>query len=311
MEIKQLADDVKNYYLTHFDELGGYGFHFASRLYLWCQDEESKLKLDEKRKIYTHESAFQDQINFAVTQLRKKSIVFKNANLLRKEYLDIWLRIKEINAVLYEILFAKTIFASDYVDKFYEYFRVREIEDLIKQIYTTPRMLAVLSTQAINLIYLYNKLILEKHEIDQLVFLKIAKAGYNLSEKVEIQLMIYLLTHSIIGETMFYYFPVRPSSTAMSIDMISTLERIIEKRYIDISLDSKCEFLVCARILGYESKLESKIYTEVSTSLSNEGTFIVDRHNNSLGKSKNFAKSEHRNVLFIMSAHAFHPIHDL
>ena len=90
--------------------------------------------------------------------------------------------------------------------------------------------------------------------------------------------------------------------------MLDTLEDLIDNNFDKINLDNKLEFLVCARICHYESNLFKRIYEECEKSISPEGIFIIDRHNQNVQKDRsNFTSSEHRNVLFIMSTTEYLP----
>ncbi len=85
--------------------------------------------------------------------------------------------------------------------------------------------------------------------------------------------------------------------------MLKISEKIIQKNFKNISLDNKFEFLVCAKICGFQSSVEKNIYDEASQSLSPDGNFLIDTKNDKatqIGRNT-FVGSEHRNVLFIMS----------
>ena len=79
------------------------------------------------------------------------------------------------------------------------------------------------------------------------------------------------------------------------------MEQIIKDSYFRISLDMKFEFIVCCQILDYKSELEGIIEGEAERSLSSSGNFLVDTHNAWIhGFGHKFARSEHRNVLYLM-----------
>jgi len=91
--------------------------------------------------------------------------------------------------------------------------------------------------------------------------------------------------------------------------MIHELEEVITDNYADINLDNKFEFLVCARILGYQPKLLERINDEAVGSVSAEGMFLIDRQNNNpQAKNTSFEKSEHRNILFLLSQTPYQPL---
>ena len=85
--------------------------------------------------------------------------------------------------------------------------------------------------------------------------------------------------------------------------MIQLVEEIISENYFNINLDLKLEFLVCTRILNYQTKLKEVIRSETENSLSNSGNYLIDVYNSmSFIKNKNdFKSSEHRNILYIMA----------
>jgi hypothetical protein len=84
--------------------------------------------------------------------------------------------------------------------------------------------------------------------------------------------------------------------------MLDELETVISDNYTAINMDNKFEFLVCCKLAGKQSSLESEIFAEAEYSVSEDGTFIVDRHNsNPQTANSTLDLSEHRNVLFIMA----------
>jgi hypothetical protein len=90
--------------------------------------------------------------------------------------------------------------------------------------------------------------------------------------------------------------------------MIAELEQLIADHFDNINLDNKCEFLVCAKLVGQRSKLERRIVAEANASLSPDGIFLIDRHNhNPQPDNVSIDKSEHRNVLFLMANRDFKP----
>jgi hypothetical protein len=90
--------------------------------------------------------------------------------------------------------------------------------------------------------------------------------------------------------------------------MLRRLETVIRKQFDMINLDNKLEFLVCCRILNYETDLFDRIYRECEGSISPHGTYLVDTLNSSKNTTKaSLDGSEHRNVLFIMSTEPYSP----
>ena len=165
---------------------------------------------------------------------------------------------------------------------------------------------AILSTYAVNFIYnLENYLKIEKTNvsfIDPENYYKIVKNDYKGSLDKKYNLKIYFLTHCILGESRFYNRKIKRFYD-IYIKMIKQAEKIISENYFDISLDLKLEFLVCAKMLNYRTKLKEVIYSETQRSLSSNGNYLIDIYNNAaFMKNKNdFKSSEHRNILYLMS----------
>ena len=137
---------------------------------------------------------------------------------------------------------------------------------------------------------------------------ELTPGGYDRANKQDIQLLIYLYTHCIIGESNFYTRTVDPRSMNVFTIMLQELEAVISQQFESINLDNKLEFLVCCRICDYQTQLYERIMQECVASISEEGTFLVDRLNtNGQADRSSFEKSEHRNVLFIMSGSAYKP----
>ena len=125
---------------------------------------------------------------------------------------------------------------------------------------------------------------------------------YDLSDPIQLQLYIYLYTHCVIGESHFYAHAIPERYLPVYRQMLDELETVIEKRFTEINLDNKFEFLVCCRLVGKESSLTRRIDDEAHKSISTEGNFIVDRHNtNPQSANTTLALSEHRNALYIMA----------
>jgi hypothetical protein len=304
-----LPDDIKKYHFQNYDILGDYKFHFISRLYLWCRDSESASKLDlfkESYSIQNIESVLRKKIDSA----KQDKISSKNANKLREKF---WLKygeIRGINRILFSMTFAKNIFDNDCIWLLNKFYDINYIESFEKDLMDDQEAIAILSTHAINFFYLYNKVFKLNEGVDSEYFYNIGQSNiYNLHNKIHIQLLIYLYTHCIIGETKFYYREIPHAKMDIYIKMIEFLDYLIRLNYFYINLDNKLEFLVCCKILGYTSNLEDFIMNESDVSVSDSGCFIVDKFNlNVQSNNTSFHKSEHRNVLYLMSNYKYDPI---
>jgi hypothetical protein len=136
--------------------------------------------------------------------------------------------------------------------------------------------------------------------------LKIAD-DYDLSDKTQIQLFLYLLTHCIIGETNFYTQRISAAKLKQTNTLLAKMEEVVTSHFELINLDNKLEFLVCCKLCDYQTPLFDTIYEECDKSVGIAG-YLVDTHNLNPQSSKmSLEDSEHRNVLYIMSRSAYDP----
>jgi hypothetical protein len=284
-------------------------FHFASRLYLWNKDAACKKILDELRPWFAHDdnpaAALQDVAAEAAASPVHGS---KNAADLRRPFFERYPNLKAYVSVLFRITFLQTIYGIDCHALFYELFAKEDAEQLVQDLLADPDALRILSTHAVNFLYLYNGIIKgNTSAIGPSSFLSL-REGYDLAGSIQLQLFIYLYTHCIIGESLFYYRALPTERLEIYRSMVIELEQLLETRFEDVNLDGKCEFLVSCSLVGHTSPLASLIYTEAAQSLSLEGSFLIDRHNNNPQTANiTLDTAEHRNVLFILSQNAFRP----
>lgn len=308
--MQDLSNRICRYYLDHFDELPfEKQFHFASRLYLWDQDPWARQKLDKLKGVFTANDQPQEALA-AVIQASMESAAHgsKNAAELRRPYFEKYPLLKPYVGALFRITFLKHAYDLDVRQAFFEHFPEAEVETFSRQLLADSKALAVLSTHAVNFLYLYSRVIKPDDKLfEPEQFLEIGRHYYDSDDLLHLQLQIYLYTHCIIGESQFYYRTM-PANLVYK-KMFEELEKLIEAHFVDINLDNKFEFLVCTRQLGYDSRLEQKIYDEAAGSLAPNGIFLVDRHNNNPQvKNSELDTSEHRNILFILSGRKYKPL---
>jgi hypothetical protein len=310
--MNSLSNDVYTHYLEHFEALPfDKQFHFASRLYLWHQDPQLAARLNELRP----EFAANNSPKTAFAQLLALSAGSpvhgsKNASELRRPYFDKYPKLKTYVLLLFRTAFLRTIYNIDASDLLLEHFSQTELDNFAKELLKDKDAIAILSTHAINFLYLYSRVVRKDNSLfDPAFFLEIGGQAYDTRDKIHMQLLIYLYTHCIIGESMFYYRALPTSNIAVYKEMVNELERLIAANFTDINLDNKFEFLVTAKLAGQKSSLTKRIFDEAKNSISSEGTFLVDTHNNNpQAENSTLDKSEHRNVLFIMANQGFKPL---
>ncbi len=297
-----LATQVRQYYLDNFNQLPqDKQFHFASRLAAWNNDPVCKQQLAAmKSYVLPPETTTTDMLRDVLHNLPETPI---NAATERAPYFAKYPSLRGLMLSLFRVRHLLSIYNTDVREEFLQITPLEELQNLADTLLHDEAAMRVLSTYAINFLYLIRHILYpdKTGPIDTSVFYTMGR-GYDLSQKSDTLLLIYLYTHCIIGETNFYERPVAPERQAIYLEMIQKVEEVIKAHYDDCNLDNKLEFLVCCRILGYDTSLEELIYEECEGSISPEGTFLVDTLNNAGQTNKvSFADSEHRNVLFIMS----------
>jgi hypothetical protein len=284
-------------------------FHFASRLHLWSGDERAGDLLKELRPYFTADESPQKAVQALLQQAQDFPIHgSKNAGELRAPYFQQYPQLKPCVTILFRVLFLRAIYGIDARDIFSTVFQREDVESMAQNLLADEPALRILSTHAINFLYLYARIIeTAETTFDPQDFLVLKKA-YNLSDPIHLQLFIYLFTHCIIGESIFYTRALPSAYLPTYQQMFNELETVIADNFERVNLDNKFEFLVCGQLMGQTSRLQSKIFDEASDSISDEGTFLIDRHNtNPQTNNVDLDKSEHRNVLFIMANRPFTP----
>jgi hypothetical protein len=306
-----LSNKILHYYREHFEDLPfDKQFHFASRLYLWNQDAWADRELTRLRPDFTAKSNPQAALQ-AVAEATLGSSVHgsKNAAALRLPYFERYPKLKAYVSTLFRMHFMRLVYGLDARPAFHELFPPAEIAGLRHSLLQDRQALAILSTHAINFLYLYDRSFSENNTLPIDTFLEVGRTQYDLNDRMHLQLFIYLYTHCILGESLFYYRRLPADKQEVYLTMLQELEAVIDTHFEDINLDNKCEFLVCAKILGRPSRLEERIFNEAGDSISDDGTYLIDRHNrNPQTDNISLEKSEHRNVLYLLANLDFTPL---
>jgi RimK family alpha-L-glutamate ligase len=299
-------DLVKSYYQKSINTIGAKTFHFASRLYLWSGDQWARQTLDELQPQYLGkgdkgiEAKFSSYLNSPLKQSFTKVA-------RRRDYFDQFERLRRFNKILFKVLFAQTLYGHDLRPQVRQLGLEEEMLAILEQLRGDESAMQLLSTRAINYIYLlhyYFRDEPEKVSFDPEWFLQLAQRfDDSLDPHHAHKLKIYLLTHAIIGASHYYNHPV---DAPVYRRMVAYLEEIIHQQYFTTTLDTKFEFLVCAALTRYETYLKPIIHSEASRSLSACGNFIVDQYSHDpLIAKDQLWQSEHRNVLYLMSTMPF------
>lgn len=303
-----LAASVLDYYFTHASRLSNQKrFHLANRIASWNGDPRAKQLLADRRSWFVAEPTTEKSLNdeFERTAQHAEHTAGHIVGYpLRKPYFDKFPALLGIEAELFRVRHLRTVYGIDATRVFLQRHPLLALQQLEQDLLADPGALRTLSTWAINFVYLLHRVVLNEDKgIDVVRFHELGN-GYNLQDEEQLRLFIYLYTHCIIAESNFYARPIPEQYRTVYQGMALDLEKLLKNRLQQTSLDTKLEFLVCCRLLDYQTGLFGQIFDECAASVSPEGTFIVDTHNifASNAAKKTFEASEHRNVLFALSA---------
>jgi len=299
-----MAKDIQQYYYSRLAELPATKqFHFASRLSAWCNDPAARIVLEQMRITMLPDHSA-ERVTILSEHLQHKA--YDNPTMpaaaLRLPYFAAYPQLYGLELALFRVRHWLSVYGVDARQQLQQVIPSTVMLDLEKAILADDQAVRILSTYIVNVSYLLHRVVLQDDTIDVQHFYDIGKA-YDLDDAEQLRLYLYLYTHCIIAASNFYTQPVPDEEIPIYRQMLADLEQVIAGRYNHLSLDTKLEFLVCCHILGFETSLAAPIYQECERSLSPEGTFLIDTHNQFADNQhkKTFAASEHRNVLYIMS----------
>lgn len=302
-----LAQRIQTHYFDNIAELpNDKQFHFATRMAAWYGDERARTLLRQLRPEILPENmsltdVFEEIIN-------REQSGRRNAHERRQPYFSAYPDLYGVHLALFRLRHMKVVYGVDARESFFTLFPETQLRELCDSLLADEDALRNLSTFAINTLYLTHSTALPSYSLPVEQLFAIGARGYDLTNTEDIQLLIYFYTHCIIGESNFYTQIIPPETLPTYTAMLEKLESVIESSFEQINLDNKLEFLVCARICNYSSGLAEKIYKECEESISPEGIFIIDVHNSNVQQDRmSFDKSEHRNVLYIMSCSPYQP----
>lgn len=304
-----LSSQIRNYYWDHFAELPESAqFHFANRLAAWTHDAQARTALEVMKSSYVPQSTneLKTQLEALLAEAPRTTMP---AYERRMPYFEQYPQLYGLHQALFRVRHLDEIYDVPAAATLAELISPNAVDTLLRELVNDPEALRVLSTIAINTVYLAHRYSLNQSgTIDPTDFFAL-RNRYDTTDPDELRLLVYLLTHCIIADSNFYARPLSTQYQPVYYAMLDYLEALIDAHFIELSLDTKLEFLVCCNIANRQSSLRSRINTECAASVSPEGTYLVDTHNHygSLAIKRNFAESEHRNVLYILGQEPYRP----
>ncbi len=298
---------VKDCYVKNIDNLSDKKFHFFTRMFLWTKENKYLKELEKNKAEYfgKNDDGFK---NMAKHILEKKEFykkrVFNNKDF-RLDAINKYPLLGSYSELLFRNLMSKNIFNIDLKPLISEFVTDSELLKLRDLLLNNEKDILALSTFAVNYLYFIEEYFSDakEFEVDVEKLFKITNTQDFGTRAKNANLLIndiYFLTHIIINASRFYKNKIIKNRKTY-IKIFNKLEEIIELNYIKVSLDTKLELLVCAKLLKTKSSLDSRIKEEAELSLSPINNFLVDTFNiHKNNKNKSWLDSEHRNVLYIM-----------
>lgn len=301
-----LGNAIRAYYIEHADELSDEKrFHFASRLAAWSGDKWAYTEIERQRPYRADASRLNSSLTKLLASSPSESVY---AYSRRQPYFAQFPKLVGIELALFRVRHLFYIYGIDARKEFFQIITRETLIELRDALLAKPDALHALSTYAVNVIYLIDQFMLENNRgLISEDFLPLVDS-YDLENQEDLQLMIYLYTHCILGETIFYKRIIPEKLRTAYNTMLTIVEDAITAHYPKCSLDTKLEFIVCLRILNRDSPLIAKIHAECLKSVSSNGKYLIDQHNAFAGTRKTtLSNAEHRNVLFLMGLSPYAP----
>lgn len=295
-----LSNSVYNYYFSLFDELTlDKQFHFASRLYAVNGDALAKEKLEQLQTTLIGDSTAR-QVLSAIQSGTLFPLLPGNADLLetRAPYITKYPHLRDTSRLLYWSAMLSHAYKFDTKDALESLTSTYELEKLYNDLLDDHAAIATLSTHAVNYLYLYKRFYKNEAGPDPSLFLAILtnESRYDYSDPLQLRLAVYMITHALIADTLFYFTPVPKNHMPQHRNTIEQIEAVITEHLELLSIDAQLEFILCCKLVGYVSPLESLVLDESRLELSSAGTFIIDASK----PTQNLNSSEHRNALYLL-----------
>ncbi len=302
--MNSLSNSIYQYLLSHFENLPlDKQFHFCSRLATWSNDAACAQLLATMRGSFL---ATNDPLQ-TLEMVRDGALIPLlpgNEKLLHLRELSnkAYPQLRATARLLYWAALLDHTYAVDFRPAVNAMLPRQELAQTYETLLTDHAAIGMLSTHAVNFLFLYKQYVEQVTGPDPALFVAIANEPgvYDLSDPLQLQLCLYLLTHVVIADSMFY--TVTPTVARQSYHaLLASLELRMAPRLSDITLDNKLEFLVCCKFTGFETALETAILQEAEQSVSSAGSYLVDTRNTTMTSYTTLEKSEHRSVLYIMA----------
>ena len=275
-------------------------FHFASRRYLWSRDEQSNQWLSTLRADFTAN----DNATAACERLLNQPLpALSQTGQARQPYFENFPQLREQERLLFRLLFMHTVYGLENRTALSQFYTDDALTQQHDALLHDSEALAYLSSFGVNYLYLLDRFI--RHDESALPLEQLVTVPLRLHRQtpLERQLQLYFYTHCMLGESLFYGRAIPAEPRPIYQQMLQSIESILAEYIDQTKLDNLFEFLVCCRMLDYQSPLELEIYERAEAAVTTDG-FIGEPLDPRMGTLQ---KAEHRNVLFLISHEPYRP----
>ncbi|MET1033287.1 MAG: hypothetical protein ABWX94_02200, partial [Candidatus Saccharimonadales bacterium] len=159
----QLANDIRNYYFQYLDDLEqDKQFHFCTRLAAWEGDDRALTFLRQNKSQLVPLSGTSTEMKHALRNIIEHPPVARiNAANLRAAYFDKYPELRGICFALFRVRHLQAIYDIDTREAFLDVMPESELMRIKQALLSDDDAVRILSTYAINFLYLLERVILE------------------------------------------------------------------------------------------------------------------------------------------------------
>lgn len=281
----------REYYYQHFSELNpDKKFHFATRIKNYFKVSDFDEYLKNNRPSTDLAEIFKDN-DFSKV----------NNYSLRKPFFEKYDGIYGIEAALFRVHHLLVEYNLDTRAEFLRICSKDKLYKLADKLLADDEALRVLSTWAVNVIYLTEELFPRGKDVIR----EMSEWALRLDKKnVDSTLLSYLYTHIFLCESGFYSRDVLESKNlGLLRRLIQECAKVIEDNIDTISLDAAIEFLVCCNMADVSyPELKIKI-AKICKEFKKGNPYLINYRRDKTPGSyfHTLNGAEHINVLYIMS----------
>lgn len=281
---------VRDYYFKHFDELSPEKkFHFAIRM-------KNFFKIAD-----FDEYLMNNQPNNNLKEIIDNNDYSRVSNYeARKPFFEKYVGIYGIEAALFRVYHLLKEYNTDVRNDFLKLYSQEKLYAIADKLLGDKEALGVLSTWAINVIYLTEELFPRNIDVMRQLF----DYAIDMDNSTDATTDIYFYTHLVLCESDYYKKDLSKSKNIERVKtVLSKCEKVVKDNIDTISLDAAIEFLVCAKMAGMKFKETKKKIDDLCNKCFENYPYIVNyrRDGNPNSRLYTLNGAEHINMLYIMS----------